>query len=274
MLRWDQVVCIRVVCVTGLMLLLSGFTSTEITFKSLSVAGRSDDAAISAAMGRPDGVGPFPAVVMLPACLGLNPEMSNDWARMLAAAGYISIALDNIKSRGMQNCVSRGPRNRPWDSWIGDAYGALDYLSRLSDADINRVAVVGFSNGGIILSKYMASDLATPSGHRFKAMISIYAHCNGDRPPGGPPVSGTPRLPWLIINGSEERAEMKGPCGQLQGRANVNIQLIEGAHHGWDIPRFAKPVNDPAGNVMLYSETATRKSHELVINFLATHLKK
>lgn len=264
----------RIVLVMGVVLLLGGFTSTEITVKSLSVAGRSDGVDVPAALGRPDGAGPFPAVVMLPGCLGLNPELRNDWARMLAAAGYVSIALENVKSRNMQTCISRGPQNRPWDSWIGDAYGALDYLSRQPEVDISRVAVAGFSNGGIILSKYVDADLATPAGHRFKALISIYAHCNGDGRPGGPPVAGTPRVPWLIVNGGEERIEMKGPCSQLKGRRNVNFQLIEGANHGWDIPRFTKPVNDPAGNVMLYSEAATRKSHELVLDFLATHLKK
>lgn len=262
----------RVAFVAALVVLLSGFTSTEISFKSLSVAGASDGVEIPAMLGRPDGAGPFPAVVMLPACLGLNPELGGDWARMLAAAGYVSIALENVKPRDMKNCISRGPRNRPWESWIGDAYGALDYLSRQGFVDARRVAVAGFSNGGIILSKYMASDLATPSGHRFKAMISIYAHCNGDGRVGGAPVAGSPRVPWLIVNGAEERPEMREPCSQLKGRPNVTFHLIPGAYHGWDIPRFVKPVNDPAGNVMLYSEAATRQSHELVLQFLAKQL--
>ncbi len=67
---------------------------------------------------------------------------------------------------------------------------------------------------------------------------------------------------------------MKGPCGSLKGRPNVTVELIEGAHHGWDTKRFSTPHNDPAGNVMLYSEEATKKSHEIVRDFLAKHLKK
>lgn len=264
----------RIVSLIGLVFLLTGFSSSEITFKSLSVAGRSDGADIPATLGRPDGQGPFPAIVMIPACAGLTETLSADWARTLAAAGYVTIAIENLRPRNMKHCLSNGPTGRPFASWIGDAYGALDYLSRQPYVDINRVAVAGFSNGGIILSKYMAEDLATPSGHRFKAMISVYAHCNGDRPPGGAPVAGSPRVPWLVLNGGLERIEMKGPCGELKGRPNVTVELIEGAHHAWDVKRFLTPNNDPAGNVMLYSEEATKKSHEIVRDFLAKHLKK
>lgn len=264
----------RVVILIGLVVLLSGFSSSEITFKSLSVAGRSDGADIPAALGRPDGTGPFPAVVMIPTCAGLTETFSADWARVLVGAGYVTVAIENLRPRSMKHCLSNGPMGRPFASWIGDAYGALDWLSRQPYVDVGRVAVAGFSNGGIILSKYMAEDLATPSGHRFKAMISVYAHCNGDRRPGGAPVDGTPRVPWLVLNGALERVEMKGPCGELKGRPNVTIELIEGAHHAWDVKRFSTPHNDPAGNVMLYSEEATKKSHQIVRDFLAQHLKK
>jgi dienelactone hydrolase len=264
----------RVASLIGLVFLLTGFAASEISFKSISVAGQSDGAEILAVLGRPDGAGPFPAVVMLPGCGGLNPELRSSWPRVLAEAGYVSIGLENIKSRNMAHCLSRGPAGRPFASWIGDAYAALDHLSRQPYVDVNRVAVAGFSNGGIILSKYMAEDLASPAGHRFKAMISVYAHCNGDTRPGGPPVAGTPRVPWLVINGGAERMEMKGPCGQLKGRTNVTFELIEGAHHGWDMKRFSTPYSDPAGNVMLYSEEATKKSQEIILAFLATHLKK
>ena len=252
----------------------AGFTSSNITFKSLSVAGSGDAATIPAALGKPAGQGPFPAVVMLPTCGGLSETMSVDWARDLAAAGYVTIALENLKPRRMAHCLANGPAGRPFASWIGDAYGALDYLAHESYVDIDRVAVMGFSNGGIILSKYMADDLATPAGKRFKAMISLYAHCNGDRTPGGPPVSGNPRTPWLVMNGAQERNEMKGPCGQLNGRPNVTVALIEGAQHAWDEKRFTTPRPDPAGNVMLYNEEATRKSRDLVRDFLAVNLRK
>jgi dienelactone hydrolase len=264
----------RILSLFGVVLLLTGFSSSEIAFKSLSVAGPSDGADIPAALGRPGGTGPFPAVVMIPPCVGLTPTLSVDWARVLAGAGYVTIALENIRPRNMKHCLSKGPRGRPFASWIGDAYGALDYLSRQPYVDINRVALVGFSNGGIILSKYMAEDLATPSGHRFKAMISVYAHCNGDRRPGGAPVGGSPRVPWLVLNGGLERIELKGPCGELKGRPNVTVELIEGAHHAWDVRRFTTPHNDPTGNVMLYSEEATKRSREIVGEFLAKHLKE
>jgi dienelactone hydrolase len=263
----------RIVSLIGLTVLLSGFSSNEITFKSLSVAGRSDGVDIPAVLGRPDGAGPFPAVVMLPACAGLTETLSANWTRVLADAGYVSIAIENLKPRKMTNCLSNGPAGRPFASWIGDAYGALDYLSRQSYVDIRRVAVAGFSNGGIVLSKYMAEDLATPFGLRFKAMISVYGHCNGDGRPGSAPVAGSPRVPWLVLNGALERVEMKGPCSELKGRPNVTVELIEGAHHAWDVKSFSVPQNDPAGNVMLYSEEATKQSHEIIIDFLAIHVK-
>ena len=203
----------RIAGLLGFVVLLGGFTSSDITLKSISVAGPSDGATIPAAIGRPDGAGPFPAAVIVPTCLGLSVTMREDWARAFAAAGYVTIAVEHNKPRGMKHCMSRGPKGRPWAGWIGDAYAALDHLSKMPEVDINRVALVGFSMGGILVGKYMAEDLKTPAGHRFKAMASVYAHCNGDGRPGGDPVEGTPVVPWLVLNGGNERIEMKGPCG-------------------------------------------------------------
>lgn len=262
----------RVAGLCGLVLLLAGFTSREISLQSLSVAGPSDGATVPAVLGRPDGAGPFRAVVMLPTCLGLSPTMHQDWARVFAAAGYVSIALEHNRPRGMKHCMSNGPKGRPWASWIGDAYAALEYLSKMPEVDISRVAVVGFSMGGITLGKYMAEDIKTPGGHRFKAMASVYAHCNGDKRPGGDPVEGTPRVPWLVLNGGMERIELKGSCGALKGRDNITVELIDGAYHGWDVRRLTTPHEDPVGNVMLYNEAATKKSHAIVLDFLARHL--
>ncbi len=266
----------RVAGLAGCAVLLCAFSSSDITVRSLSVAGGGDEAEVSAVLSRPEGAGRFPAVVLLPTCGGLTPTHREAWPRWLADQGYVSLAVDPLGACDMLNCMSRGipGRRALFPSWIGDAYGALHYLSRLPYVDKDRVAVMGFSNGGIVLGQYVASDLATPDGVRFRAAVSFYTHCNGDRRPGGDPVEGDPRMPWMVVNGALERAVMNEPCAALKGRPNFSMHVIENAHHGFDIAAFTTPRGDGAGNVMLYSEEATKKAREIVREFLGRHLRQ
>lgn len=264
----------RLIALAACALVLPGFTSSDIVYKSMAIVAGADGADIRASLTKPDGGGPFPAVVMLPPCAGLNVAMRQDWAQYLAGQGYVSLSADSIGSRDMKNCLSHGipGRRQLFSSWIGDAFGALDHLARLPYVDRDRIAVIGFSNGGIVLGEYIARDLATPAGLRFKAAISVYTHCNGSQRPGGDPVSGTPRIPWMVLNGALERDEMNGPCSMLKGRSNFTMHLVENAHHGFDIRSFTTPRDDGAGNIMLYSEDATNKAREIVRTFLARHV--
>ena len=265
----------RVLAGLAPVLLLCGFSSSNVQFDSIAVHDKAETGQVTGVLSRPEGKGPFPAVVMLHTCGGLTETMSQFWPRYLAGLGYASLAVDTLSPRGMKNCRKTSRPFRAVVQMVGnDAYGALHYLSRLPDVDKQRIAVIGYSLGAISIAGFAGNDFKTPDGLNFRAAISLYGHCASGAPGKTPPHPGDPKFPWLIALGEKEREVSIESCRALQGRPGVTFTLIEGAYHAFDDPRNAVSRDDGAGNMMLYSEEATRKAQELVKNFLGRHLAK
>src|SRR6185312_3091093 len=69
---------------------------------------------------RPEGPGPFPAVVILHDCSGLGPHSSGAprfWAKTLVAAGYVVVIPDSFSTRGFPDgvCIDPSPERRDVD---------------------------------------------------------------------------------------------------------------------------------------------------------------
>src|SRR6202795_489533 len=98
-------------------------------------------------LAKPDGAGPFPAVVGLHGCAGMHDTTKQRLADELVAWGYVVLLVDSYATRrGTDHaCTSSAfatfVRRRP------DAYGALAFLARQTFVDPHRVAAVGFSAG-------------------------------------------------------------------------------------------------------------------------------
>jgi dienelactone hydrolase len=93
-------------------------------------------------LARPDGPGPFPAVVVLHGCAGFFPGYATI-ADDLKSAGYAALAVDSLGPRGIADQC-----DVLFIEQAIDAYAALKYLSRQSFVDSGRVAVLGYSMGG------------------------------------------------------------------------------------------------------------------------------
>ena len=87
--------------------------------------------AIEATLIRPAGPGPFPAVVQLHGCAGVEAQ-SLRWARWLADRGYVALVLDSFGPRGIEGDCRSGPDDPPITARFDDAFGALRYLQSLA----------------------------------------------------------------------------------------------------------------------------------------------
>src|SRR5690242_4911633 len=91
---------------------------------------------------KPEGAGPFPAIVMLHDCSGLGPRSSGAprrWARELVGQGYVVAIPDSFSTRGHAGgvCTSSSPtRNDVAPTRrVPDVYEALDHLRALPYVD-------------------------------------------------------------------------------------------------------------------------------------------
>ena len=71
-------------------------------------------------------------------------KLDERWGRQIAPWGYVTLTVDSFGPRGIEETCGNGT---PADMAF-DAYRALDFLVRQHAVDPDRVAVLGFSQGG------------------------------------------------------------------------------------------------------------------------------
>ena len=109
--------------------------------------------AIEGYLSRPVEPGPFPAVVYLHGCSGLLDNTRTRMAELLTGWGYVSLLVDSFATRGIEHACDAETviRLDVLRARQRDALGALSYLAKLPFVDPRRIAVVGSSQGGIVV---------------------------------------------------------------------------------------------------------------------------
>jgi dienelactone hydrolase len=110
---------------------------------------------------KPDGPGPFPAVLQLHGCGGCKP-IQDDYARAAKDVGALVLVLDSLTPRRIDYdaalrlvCSGRILRGR---ERAGDLVAGLEMLRRRPDVDASRLAVAGWSHGGWTIMDLLALD--------------------------------------------------------------------------------------------------------------------
>ena len=208
-------------------------------------------------LSRPRGAGAFPAVILLHTCLGLPAERASIGER-IAAWGYVALFVDDFATRGLKETCAVDFKQA-----LADANGALAYLARLPYVDPDRIAAVGFSQGGDTALK-----IATGGAAGFKAAAAFYSPCLN--------VAGaTLDIPTLILVGGKDEVTPAADCARLarqQTPGMVKFVAYPGAAHGFDIPEFGAGTK-VMGMLLAYDRSAALRSWGELRSFLAARLK-
>ena len=223
---------------------------------SFASAGQGDP--IQGYLTRPKGAGPFPAVVLVHTCLGLPAERTSIGAR-IAAWGYVALFVDDFATRGLKDTCAVD-----FNPALADADGALAYLRRLSFIDPDKIAVVGFSQGGDTALKVAAGGAAG-----FKAAAAFYPPCAN--------LDGAAlTIPTLILVGAKDEVTPARDCAELAKRQQpgmVKLVVYAGAAHAFDLPEFAAGAK-VMGMPLAYDRNAASRSWTELRGFLAARLKR
>ena len=192
---------------------------------------------------KPEGVGPFPALVLLHGCHGVSPQVYA-WGRWLADRGYVAFVVD-----------SYGPRKEPADckdddspgamsntARFDDAIGALRYLQTQPFVVQDRIASFGWSQGG----EYAMSVINGPTLDRarargvalprvgYAAAIAMYPGGCGDY---ARELVVRPLL--LLIGGSDDWTPpqyCREMAANMKARgADLTLVEYQGAYHYFDV---------------------------------------
>ena len=204
------------------------------------------DAALNAVLFRPEGAGPYPAVIGLHGCAGLlNPSGKivrrfADWGERLSKAGLAVLFPDSFTPRGLgAQCTVRERRVRSARERVADAYATRRWLQGQSWAVKNRVSLMGWSSGAIA-SLWAVRPRAMPRDGMadFRSAVAFYPGCHrlGN-------LAWSARVPTLILTGRADDWTPAAPCeamvaGALGRSAQTSIVVYPGAYHEFDRPDY------------------------------------
>jgi dienelactone hydrolase len=242
-------------------------------------------------MFKPQGSGPFPALVMLPTCGGHESRHVFDvWAKAALQRGYAVLVVDPLTPRGVttpgENC--HPPTKVPEWRLRKDAFDAAAHLRKQPFVDPDRVGLLGLSQGAIAALGVSASLRETPQGQPvFRAIVSNYPVCfiPNLRISGRAPVdvNFVPEekimVPLLVQMGDLDTEGPPQDCiSRLQVQkdkgAPVELMVYKNATHGWDIGiNFTKTATNGQRVVYRYNPKVTADSVERALDFLDRHLR-
>lgn len=228
---------------------------------------------ITGYLARPDGAGPFPAVVGLHGCAGMHEATRQRLADQLVPRGYVLLLVDSYATRrGTEDaCISTGfstyIRRRP------DAYGALAFLARQNFVDPQRIGVIGFSAGArvaLAMAETNSSErFIVEDNLRFRAAAAFYPPCKA--------AEGRPGIPTLIFIGALDDWTPATECSdKVAGWGNegppVELVIYPGAYHGFYY-EYLQPGRMMFDHWLEYNGEAAHDSARQLLQFLDRYLK-
>lgn len=224
---------------------------------------------ISNKVFKPEGSGPFPAVVLVHTAGGLANEHIKIRAQNFLAKGYVVLIQDSLGPRG----ISRVTRNTPQvhePIGVKDAYQGWDFLTKQSYVDRDRIYQMGTSWGGLVASALGSKGIAEASEAkgRFRATAGLYSTCQmGPFDPYRYVMPDIDRPVLLLLAGDDKELVHKGQVDcfrDLEELKNkglpVEYHVYEGIGHGWD-------KRGEARFGYIYNEDVTKDSFNRVVEF-------
>ncbi|HEY7205050.1 MAG TPA: dienelactone hydrolase family protein [Methylomirabilota bacterium] len=218
------------------------------------------------AIRRPDGPGPFPAIMMVPGCSGMskteNAGHYRELGERLGAMGYLVAPVDYVGARQLTQAC--GSFVTP-DDIAKDIIAVADRLRALASVDRARIDVIGESlgGGGVLAALGRPGSDARPP---FRRAVVFYPVCRGVAPPrGGSEI--------LMLFGALDAMTPAESCQEIVRRfpnaSGVHVRVFPDARHGFNHAHL--PQTPPAGKpswTPAYNPAATQAAWEEMVGFL------
>ena len=241
----------------------STLAAETVTFVGLSPTPGTDQLILKANLVKPEGDGPFPAVIMMHGCSGDTPNL-DDWEKRFVQWGYVVLRVDSLTPRKKQTFCGFGseyiwPRAQ-------DANDAKAYLTEIPFVDQRKIGLVGWSHGAMA-ALYVVDD-SVPIENRqspFQGAVLFYPCCLGPY---------NLNAPLLILAGEKDHLCPPSTCKPLAALNNsqfeITLKIYENATHGFDMEGLDEVY---LGQTLKYNPEATKDAISQVQSFLAKYLK-
>jgi dienelactone hydrolase len=190
----------------------------------------------------PPGEAKVPAVLLVHGSGGIYSAMLEFWPKAFNAAGIAVLSMDSFGPRGVKSTAD-DQSQVPFAADTADAFAALKLLATHPRIDPQRIAIMGFSRGGITVQRSAVERIIAaqklPDGLRFAAHIPVYAGgCVGAfRLRVKPGVFS--KAPQLWLHGNADDYAAMAPCEAYakqiaEAGTPVEFVVLDGAGHKFD----------------------------------------
>lgn len=220
---------------------------------------------------KPEGQGPFPAVVLMHGCGGWQPAVRyamQTYADFLVKHGFVVLDLDSFGPRylgGGKVCESVRQQRNALDYRTHDAYDALKYLRTLDYVDGDNIFLMGQSNGGSVAINVAKGDAANDlKESSFKAVAAYYPWCGSF---GGREVAL--EIPLMIFAGGQDDWTPAHQCEGVKSTGAVLEKTIyPQAAHSFDLEIQPQRY---LGNKVGHDKEAAADSRARMLAFFIEH---
>lgn len=204
---------------------------------------RDGDLTLKGILYRPDGNGPFAAVVAMHNCGGLVNSSGTiaaryrDWAQQLVKSGFVVLFPDSYGSRGLGNqCANRNQTVRNDRERVADATAARHWLQQQPEVKPDRISLLGWSNGATSALWAVRPRPGHDDRSDFRSAVALYPACRRLEN-----TAWSARVPTLILVGALDDWTSVQECERMvagaKGRsARASIIVYPGAFHDFDHP--------------------------------------
>lgn len=224
--------------ISGLMILsialallcLSCASNQSVRFQSAPATD--DSLVLKGNLYKPEGNGPFQAIIVLHGCAGIDYHFTA-WAEQLVECGNVALIVDSFSPRGINRVCGNPDRVFPIEGAL-DAYGAAQYLKQLPYVDSDNIGLIGFSHGGWTGLRAVQKDFVQAvkmETFPFKAAVLFYPWCDAIQ-------DQDIDIPILILIGSKDDWTPANRCLKFKKHLSnpdmVELIVFEGATHDFD----------------------------------------
>jgi dienelactone hydrolase len=216
-------------------------------------------------LDKPEGNGPFPAVMLVPACNGFNPKLMKEGrytnaARRLKELGFAVIRVDYHAAGEVGSCeLIMNPAEV-----ADDIVTATKYLRAQSFIKHEAINVLGWSyGGGAAINALTKTETREPA--QVAAVVAYYPYMALARP-------WSVDVPALILCAANDTL---APCERFESvlaevptRARVKVVKYPESYHVFDNPELPTKVTSVSGNTIGYNEKSATAAWAEVEKFL------
>lgn len=276
---------------TALAIQLALNPSAQAGMKTVHFKATSDDewtatkkVKLSAWLMKPDGAGPFPAIVLLHECEPWSEKRFRQWGDLFVKWGYVVLAPDSLRPRGLKEVCPkislaelfrRGRRSEykkmsaraDPNTRVHDMLDAYRYLANLNYVDPTKILVAGWGHGGEVALNGAYPNKWEDVSPKPVALISFYPPCGGELTYLSKPVA-----PVLVLVGDKDEVVRLGNCKRIMravASENPKSKLVI-------YPGVVRSFDEPGANYKkyFYHGEYDKKAHQDAIEQIRAFLAR